>query len=67
MRSTRSKAPNQFVSLEQAALYLDVTIKTLRRRIADGSLPAYRLGPRLVRVSLADLDALLTRLPSVTR
>lgn len=36
----------------------------MRRKIASGDLPAYRMGPRLVRVKRADLEALLTRIPA---
>ena len=33
-----------YVSMEQAAELLQVSARTIRRRVADGSLPAYRLG-----------------------
>ena len=35
------------INLSRAAEQYDISVKTLRRRIADGSLPAYRVGPRL--------------------
>lgn len=53
-------APSKnLVTLDAAAEYLGVAPLTLRRRIATGSLRAYRLGPRIIRVDLSDVDALL--------
>lgn len=50
------------VTIQRAAAYLDVTDKTIRRRIADGKLRAYRVGPRLIRVDRESLLALATPL-----
>lgn len=47
------------VSLAEAADLAGVSIRTLRRRIADGVLPAYRTGPRLIRLDPADLLELI--------
>ena len=33
-----------FVSMDEATELLQVTARTIRRWVADGSLPAYRLG-----------------------
>lgn len=55
----RSLAP-----ISEAAEYAAVSPKTIRRRIADGSLTAYRMGPRLIRVDLAEIDNLLQRIPA---
>ncbi len=46
-----------------AASYAGVSQKTIRRRIADGSLNGYRIGPRLIRVDLDELDRLLELIP----
>ncbi len=48
----------QLVSLADAAERYDVHPRTIRRRIADGTLPAYRIG-RLVKVDLVECDAVL--------
>lgn len=48
-----------FVGLTEAATRAGVSPRTIRRYIAAGHLPAYRLGPRLIRVAVADLDALV--------
>lgn len=39
---------------------VSVSVSTIDRRIADGSLPAYRFGPKAVRIKISDLDALFT-------
>lgn len=50
---------NQSVDIATAAEMHGVSMKFIRRRIADGSLKAYRLkGSRLIRIDVADLDAL---------
>jgi excisionase family DNA binding protein len=51
-------------SIADGAKYADVSTKTIRRYIADGRLTAYRVGPRLIKVDLADLDALVRRIPT---
>lgn len=53
-----------YVTLAQAAEILNQSVKTLRRRISDGSLPAYRFGPRSIRVRVEDLEASCHRIPS---
>ena len=40
-----------------------VSENTIRRRIADGTLPAYKLG-RSIRIQEADFAALFTRIPT---
>lgn len=44
--------------LPAAAEQYGVSVKTLRRRIADGSLTGYRLGNRIILVDLDELEAL---------
>ena len=51
--------PKTYESLAQAAQRTDVSIKTLRRRIAAGDLPAYRYGPRILRLDPNDVDQLM--------
>ena len=64
MSVTAAPKRRQLVSLAVAAELLDVSTKTLRRRIADGTLPAYRVG-RLVKVNPADLDRIAQPIPTV--
>lgn len=52
------------VSLTEAADRYGVSTKTLRRRIAEGAITGHRLGPRIIRVDVRELDALWTTIPS---
>lgn len=55
----------KLVSLAKAAQQFGVSVKTLRRRIADGTIRGYRVG-RLIRVDLDELrEKLLVEIPSV--
>jgi excisionase family DNA binding protein len=59
-RATRRQAQRAYVGIPEAATYLDVATKTIRRLIADGRLPAYRLGNRVIKVKIADLESVLS-------
>lgn len=48
----------ELITLKEAASLLSISRSTLRRWIAQGRLPCVRLG-RLLRVRVADLDALV--------
>lgn len=48
-------------TVQSAARRLGVCPKTVRRMISDGRLPAFRLGPRMLRLDPADVDRLLQR------
>lgn len=50
----------RLTSLANAATYADLSQRTLRRYVAAGRLRAYRVGPRLLKVDLDDLDTILT-------
>lgn len=54
----------RLVSIAVAAEQCGVNPKTIRRRIADGSLAGYRMGKRLIRVDLDELDQLLRPIPT---
>jgi len=49
----------QLRSVTQAAAHVGVTAKTIRAYIERGLLTGYRVGPRLVRIDQAELDALI--------
>lgn len=49
--------PKRLESLSDAAKIADVHPRTLRRYIASGRLTAYRVGPRLIKVDLNELEA----------
>ncbi|MDJ1113790.1 helix-turn-helix domain-containing protein [Microbacterium dauci] len=46
----------QWGTIATAASLLDVSEKTIRRRISDGEIHAERFGPRLIRVNLTSLQ-----------
>lgn len=47
------------MTIEQVCEYLQLSDLTIRRRISDGSLPAYKWG-RAVRIRKEDVDALFS-------
>lgn len=64
---TDTTTRRRFESLSEAAERTGLSTWTLRRRIADGLLPAYRSGTRIIRVDPDDVDKLLTRIQTVRR
>jgi excisionase family DNA binding protein len=48
-----------YITQQQAAEYLGVTDRTIRQMIADQRLRAYRLGPRVIRLRLDEVEAAL--------
>jgi excisionase family DNA binding protein len=52
-------AGRRYAKIADAAAYIDVVPITIREMIADKKLRAYRSGPRIVRVDLNELDALM--------
>jgi excisionase family DNA binding protein len=63
--ATTRTATSAYVSLVEAGDVLGVHSRTIRRYISEGRLTGYRIGPRLVKVKLADLDGLMHRIPAV--
>lgn len=59
-----NKAIRRLESIENAADYIGVSTKTVRRYIAAGRVTGYRTGPRLIRVDLNELDAMLRPIPT---
>jgi excisionase family DNA binding protein len=57
-------AGTQFISIEAAADQLGVCTRTVRRMIAEGDLPGYRL-KRAIRVRESDLEAAMRPIPTV--
>ena len=58
--STYTSELPPMMNLIQVADVLDVSVSTVRNWIQEGTLPAYRLGPRLIRVMVSDLNALIS-------
>lgn len=49
------------LTVRQAATRLQVSTKTIERRMKDGSIPFYRLGEKLIRISENDLENYITK------
>lgn len=56
--------PQTYETIAEAAARTGVSTKTIRRRIAEGRLKAYRFGPTLIRLHPAEVDGLLHLIPS---
>jgi excisionase family DNA binding protein len=64
MTTNAQKPLPTYVSLAQAAEIPEQSVRTIRRRVSDGSLPAYKFGPRHIRIKLEDLEAMGRRVAS---
>jgi excisionase family DNA binding protein len=62
-RRTIVNVGRRWASLQEAADYLGVHERTVRKMGADGRLRLYRKGARLVRVDLNEVDAMLGAAP----
>jgi len=60
MPNSQDGNTHNWVTINEAALITKTHSNTIRNWIAQGLLPAHRIGERLVRISKADLDALAT-------
>lgn len=61
--ATLDRVPRQYESIQDAAVRAGVSVKTIRRRIDDGVLRAYRLG-RIIRLDPMQVDQAFTQVPS---
>jgi excisionase family DNA binding protein len=61
-----ASASPELWSLGASSDFLGLTERSLRRYIAEGTLPAYRIGNRQIRVKRSDVEALLVPIPTVT-
>ena len=58
MARRKPAPPRKLITVSAAAAEYSVTAKTIRQWIAEGRLPAIRLGPRSIRIDPADLERL---------
>ncbi|MGI8702051.1 MAG: helix-turn-helix domain-containing protein [Nocardioidaceae bacterium] len=58
-RASQVGPDKRWMTLQEAAVYIAASVKTVRRRIATGELPAYVCGNRGLRVLQSDLDNLM--------
>ena len=57
--------PLEYLSIAEAAARYHVSRDYVRDRIIDGSLPAVRSGPKIIRVSTTDLEHLFRPVQSM--
>ena len=57
-RERRYQQHPDLIGLQEAADLCDVSYRTIRRWVADGRINAVRVGPRLLKVNMADVGAL---------
>ena len=64
---TRIDATPQFESLQSASVRTGLSTDFLRNQVAEGRLPAFRVGRGrgLIRVRITDVDAMLRPIPTV--
>jgi excisionase family DNA binding protein len=48
---------NRYITTYQAAEYLGVTDRTIRNMVTDGRLKAYKLGYKIYRLRLDEIEA----------
>lgn len=61
---TRTITTRRLVPFTTAAEHLGCSARSVRRYIAAGQLSAYRMGPRMLRVDLNEIDAVLRIVPT---
>ncbi|MGB3954234.1 MAG: excisionase family DNA-binding protein [Brooklawnia sp.] len=61
--ATLDRVPRQYESIQDAARRTGVSEKTIRRRIQDGVLRAYRMG-RIIRLDPIQVDEAFARVHS---
>ncbi|MGW5340313.1 helix-turn-helix domain-containing protein [Rhodococcus pyridinivorans] len=54
-----NKSKRRLVSIPQAAEEYGVCTKTIRRYISAGRITGYRFGPRMIRVDLDEIEAMM--------
>ena len=64
MAQTPQTTQRRYGSIDAAAEVLGVNPRTIRRMISSGQIRGYRVGPRLIRVDLNELDALASPIPT---
>lgn len=62
--STAFAHHGEWLTVPQACAQMQVGQRTLRRWIAEGQLPAYRMGDQLIRIRASDLDVMCRPIPS---
>ena len=59
-RTSKQHPTRRWATLEHGAEHIGVSVKTMRRMLAAGEIPGYRVGKRqAIRDDLNELDALM--------
>lgn len=53
---------NNYMTVNEAATHLSIQPRTIRQWIKTGTLPAYRIGARSIRINTGDLNNLIQRI-----
>lgn len=56
-----------YLSLTEAADVMSMSVKTIRRRITEGTIPAYSCGHGSLRIRLDELEEAMRRVPASGR
>lgn len=59
--------PRRYATVAKAAEYSGVSEKTIRRHIDAGTLTGYRMGTRILRVDLGEIDQLMAATAQTSR
>lgn len=57
MTHTTPSPAQPLISISEAARRYSISPKSIRRRIAEGTIRGYRTGPKLIRVDPAEIEA----------
>jgi excisionase family DNA binding protein len=55
---------DKLISIQAASEVAGVSVRTVRRWISQGILPARRVGPKLVRVYASDISRIVRPIPT---
>jgi len=56
-------SPPAWLTIAEAAEWVGVSTKTIRRRIADGTIKAHTLGRRIKRIRTSELEDAMRLMP----
>lgn len=63
-QSAQAEILRRWATTRETAAYLHIGERTVRRMVADGHIVAHRIGRRLVRIDLNEVDEAFRVLPS---
>ncbi len=59
-----SQPPRRYLTLSDAAEWLSLDEKTLRRWVSQGRLTAFRVGPKLIRLDADEIESMIRVVPT---